>query len=119
MNGLSQEDPFVMARCEEGAEEERVTIILRRTVALPGKVYYEGRETAPAPDFPVTLLPTDRDPEIEEQTTVSDQQGRFALEKVPYGETYLPLSQKGDWGGCKMVQLPLDGKLKRRSRAAF
>ncbi|MDP2895709.1 MAG: hypothetical protein Q8Q12_04005 [bacterium] len=108
-----------MARCEEGAEEERVTIVLRRTVALAATVRYEGHETAPAPDFPVTLLPTDRDPEIEEQTTVSDQQGRFALEKVPYGETYLPLSQKGDWGGCKMVQLPLDPKLKRRSRAAF
>ncbi|MDP2898102.1 MAG: carboxypeptidase-like regulatory domain-containing protein [bacterium] len=104
---MSQEDPFVMARCEEGSEQEPVTIVLRRTVALSGTVYYEGRETAPAPDFPVTLLPTDRDPEIENQTTVSDQQGQFAFERVPFGKTYLVLSEKGEWGGWKVVELPL------------
>jgi hypothetical protein len=108
--GFSQEDPLVMARCEQGAEQEPVTIVLRRTVALSGTVYYEGRETAPAPDFPVTLLPTDRDPETEEQTTASDQQGQFAFEKVPFGKTYLLSSQKGEWGGWKMVELPLDSK---------
>jgi len=107
-DGFAQQAPFVMTRCEEGIEQKPLTVIMGRAVGLLGTVYYEGRETNPAGEFPVTLIPADRDPFIEKQTTVSDQQGRFAFEKVPFGKTFLVFSQKEEWGGWKMVELPLD-----------
>jgi len=110
--GFSQEDPFVMARCEGGTEDEPVTIVMRRAVGLSGTVYHDGREDTPASEFPVTLVPTDRDPDIERQRTVTDERGQFVFEKAPYGKTVLLVCQKGEWGGWKIVELPLDAEKK-------
>ncbi len=106
--GFAQEDPFVMSRCEEGREPKPEVIVMRRTVALSGAVYYEGRENAPAPEFPVTLFATDRDPNIQPQKTVTNQHGRFAFEKAPHGKTVALVSEKEDWAGWHVAELPLD-----------
>jgi hypothetical protein len=44
------------------------------------------------------------------QETVTDQHGRFTFEKVPRGKTLLLVSEKEDWAGWHVAELPLDSE---------
>ncbi len=105
--GYSQEDPFVMARCDLGREGEATIIRMRRTVALLGTVRYGGDAGAAAPDFPVQLIPADRDVHSQPQKTTTDAKGEFAFKKVEHGRTVLLTAEKDEWAGMKVVELPL------------
>ncbi len=103
-----QEDRFSMARCEVGREDEPTVIRMRRTVALYGEVYYDGDKNSPAPDFPVRLLPADRDSFVLSQETTTNEDGEFAFKKVGHGRTVLLFAEKNEWAGSKVVELPLE-----------
>ena len=105
--GYGQEDPFVMARCEFGSDAEPTIIRMRRTVALYGTVRYGSDAGAAAPDFPVQLVPADRDTHSQAQKTTTDAKGEFAFEKVEHGRTILLSAEKDEWVGMKVVELPL------------
>jgi hypothetical protein len=105
--GYGQEDPFVMARCEFGTDAKPTTIRMRRTVALYGTVRYGSDAGAAAPDFPVQLIPADRDVHSQPQKTMSDARGEFAFKNVEHGRTVLLMAEKDEWVGMKFVELPL------------
>lgn len=106
--GFLPDDKLLMARCEEGDKQPPVRIVMRPSAELFGTVCYDAQEKSPAPGFSVKLLPSDRYAEVEPQETVSDQQGRFAFDRIPSGKTFLLVSQKEQWGGWKVVELPPD-----------
>ncbi len=105
--GYFQEDRFVMARCEVGREDGPTVILMRRTVALYGTVHYGEETGALAPDFPVRLLPADRDVHSQAQETRTDDKGEFAFKTVEHGRTVLLIAEKDDWVGMKTVELSL------------
>lgn len=119
--GYGQEDPFVMAQCEFGSDAEPTTIRMRRTVALYGTVRYGSDAGAAAPDFPVQLIPADRDVHSQPQKAITDARGEFVFKKVEHGRTILLTAEKDEWVGMKVVELPLvlDEKPERVDLAVF
>lgn len=105
--GFAQEDRFAMARCEAQPANDQVVLRMRRTAALYGKVYYEDDPTKPAGDFPVSLLPADRNAIGRFLETRTDARGHFSFEKVPYGRTMLVAAEKENWAGSEIVEMPL------------
>lgn len=105
--GYLQEDPFVMARCELGRQDEPTVIRMRWADALYGGVYYHGDKNSPAPAFTVRLFPADRDGFAMPQETTTDGDGEFAFKKVEHGRTVLLIAEKDEWAGSKVVEVPL------------